>query len=174
MNLPPRLRKLALVIHIAVSVGWLGAIITYLALGITTVTSRDPELIRSAWISMALIAGSVIIPLNLFANMTGLLMALATHWGLFRHKWVLMTFILSIAVTIFWLQHMPEVNALEHLALVTDDANLIGGFGGDLFYAGTTLGILLLLTGITVVKPRGTISWRKEKNKVLVAQAREE
>jgi hypothetical protein len=41
MALTPRLRKLALTAHVTASVGWLGAVVMFLALSVTGLTSRD-------------------------------------------------------------------------------------------------------------------------------------
>ena len=46
MALTPRLRKLALTAHVTASVGWLGAIIAFLALGVAGLTSQDPQTSR--------------------------------------------------------------------------------------------------------------------------------
>ena len=43
MILAPASRKLALAIHVAASVGWLGAVACFLALAIAGVVSRDPQ-----------------------------------------------------------------------------------------------------------------------------------
>lgn len=48
MSLPPRLRKTVLTLHISTSVGWFGAVLAYLALDITAVTSNDPQTVRGA------------------------------------------------------------------------------------------------------------------------------
>src|SRR3712207_2002873 len=103
----PRLRKLALALHLTVSVGWIGAAIAYLALGVSAVTSRDTQTMRAAWIAMELTGWYVIVPLALAALLTGLVMSLGTPWGLFRHYWVLITLGLTILATVVLLLHMP-------------------------------------------------------------------
>jgi hypothetical protein len=47
MALPPRLRKLALTAHVTASVGWLGAIMAFLTLSVTGLTSQDPQTVRA-------------------------------------------------------------------------------------------------------------------------------
>lgn len=39
----PRLRKVALTAHVASSVGWLGAVVVFLAIAVVGVTSDDPQ-----------------------------------------------------------------------------------------------------------------------------------
>lgn len=73
MTLTPRLRKGVLAAHLAVSVGWLGAIVPYLALGVTAVTSLDPAAVRAAWIAMERIGWYTIVPLALTSLFTGVI-----------------------------------------------------------------------------------------------------
>jgi hypothetical protein len=48
----PGVRKFALTIHLVCSVGWIGAVVAYLALGAAAVTSQDGQTVRAAWIGM--------------------------------------------------------------------------------------------------------------------------
>src|SRR5438105_15650014 len=80
----PRLRQLALTAHVTASVGWLGSVAAYLALAVTFMSSRDPQVERTVIFSMALIGWSVIVPLSFASLATGLVMSLGTDWGLFR------------------------------------------------------------------------------------------
>src|ERR671916_3359683 len=92
--------KFALTAHLTFSVGWIGAVIAYLALGVSAVTSQDAQAIRAAWIAMELTGWLVIVPLALAALLTGLVMSLITPWGLFRHYWVLIALVLTILATV--------------------------------------------------------------------------
>ena len=51
---------------------------------------------RAASIAMQLIGWSAIVPLACGSLLTGLVMSLGTPWGLFRHYWVLITFVLTV------------------------------------------------------------------------------
>ena len=101
----PALRKLNLTAHVTCSVGWLGAVAGFLALSIAALVSRDAELVRGAYVAMNLLGSSVIVPLSLAAVLTGVVQSLGTHWGLFRHYWVLVKFVLTVAATILLLLH---------------------------------------------------------------------
>jgi len=68
----PFFRKMALTAHIVFSVGWLGAIVPYLALAIAGLTSRDISMARAAYLSMELIGWFVIAPLSLAALLSDL------------------------------------------------------------------------------------------------------
>ena len=83
MSMRPRLRKFTLTAHVTFSVGWLGAVVAYLALAIAGLTRQDAQVVRAAFLSMELIGWFVIVPLSLAALFTGLVQSLGTEWGLF-------------------------------------------------------------------------------------------
>ena len=110
--MPRGLRTFMLAVHLTASVGWIGAVVAYLALGIAAVTSQDAQTVRAAWIAMEVTGWFVIVPLAVAALLTGLVMSLGTPWGLFRHYWVLISFVLTIFATVVLVLHMPSVSSL--------------------------------------------------------------
>ena len=74
------LRKFALSVHLTVSVGWIGAVVAYLALGVAAVQSGSVDTVRAAWTGMELIGWYVIVPLAVASLVTGVIMALGTKW----------------------------------------------------------------------------------------------
>jgi hypothetical protein len=164
MTLPPGVRKFTLTVHLSCSVGWVGAVVAYLALGVSAVTSHDAETVRAAWIAMELTGWFVIVPLAVAALLTGLIMALGTPWGLFRYYWVLITLMLTILATVVLLLHMPTVSSLADMARAADAADL-RRLGGDLFHPGLGLVVLLAIMVLNVYKPRGLTryGWRKQQ-----------
>jgi hypothetical protein len=160
----PDLRKLVLTVHLASSVGWIGAVVTYLALGILAVTSRDVPSVRAAWIGMEVIGWFVIVPLSIGALLTGLAISLGTPWGLFRHYWVVISLVLTGFATAILLMHLPTVSAGAAVAREVDSAHL-AALGGDLFHAGGGLLVLVAIMVLNVYKPRGLTpyGWRKQQ-----------
>lgn len=154
MTMAPRTRKLALTVHLVASVGWIGALLVYLALGVSAVTSQNGQTVRAAWIAMELTGWFVIVPLALATLMTGLVMSLGTPWGLFRHYWTLIALVLTLVSTGVLLMHMPDVSSLADSARQANGADL-RGFGGDLLHPGIGLAVLLVITLLNVYKPRG-------------------
>jgi hypothetical protein len=164
MVMSPGLRKLALAAHLTVSVGWVGAVAGYLVLDVTVATSQDPQLVRSAWIAMGLAASWAILPLAFASVLTGLVMALGTKWGLFRHWWVLISFLLTVVATVVLLLEMSVITASaaiasdpatsndQLLALTTTLPHSVGG-----------LLVLLVIQVLNVYKPQGVTpyGWRK-------------
>src|ERR671914_1104669 len=120
----PGVRKVALSVHLTFSVGWIGAVLAYLALGVGAVSSEDVQTVRAAWTAMELTGWYVIVPLALASLLTGLVMALGTKWGLFRHYWVLISFTLTIFATVVLLLHMPTVSSMADLAQQAEGADL--------------------------------------------------
>jgi hypothetical protein len=164
MTMPAGLRKLTLTVHLSCSVGWVGAVVAYLALGVSAVTSQNAETVRAAWIAMELTGWFVIVPLAVAALLTGLVVALGTPWGLFRYYWVLITLMLTILATVILLLHMPTVSSLADMARAADAADL-RRLGGDLFHPGLGLVVLLAIMVLNVYKPRGLTryGWRKQQ-----------
>lgn len=163
MTMTPGLRKFVLTAHVTLAVGWLGAVVAYLALAVAALIIQDAQMVRAAWMAMKLIGWFVIVPLALASLLIGLANALGTPWGLFRHYWVLVKFLLTVFATTILLLHMPTVSAFAGVAAETHSANL-GGLGGELLHAGGGLLVLLVTTTLSVYKPRGMTKygWRKQ------------
>ena len=49
VTMPHRLRQYALLVHVVLSVGWLGAAVAYLALAVAGVVSHDPRLVQAVY-----------------------------------------------------------------------------------------------------------------------------
>jgi hypothetical protein len=96
-RLPPRWRKLLLTVHVAGSVGLLGVDATVVALGVAGVRGSEP---RTVYPAAALIGGVLLLPLVLVALVSGVALSLLTPWGLLRHWWVAIKFLLTVAGTV--------------------------------------------------------------------------
>lgn len=177
MIIRPWLRKLVLTVHLTSSVGWIGAVFAYLALGIAAVTAQDAQTVSAAWIAMELIGWFALVPLAITALLTGVVISLGTPWGLFRHYWVVISLVLTILSTIVLVLHMPAVSSMSDMVREAKGANPatvtnLSSHGGDLFHAGGGLLVLLLITVLNVYKPRGLTSygWRKQQEQRKVSQ----
>jgi hypothetical protein len=161
----PGVRKFALTGHLTGSVGWIGAVVAYLALGVAAVTSPDTQTVRAAWTGMDLTGWWVIVPLAITALLTGLVMSLGTHWGLFRHYWVIFSLALTTLCTVVLMLHMPTVSAMAKQAQSVDGADL-RALGGDLFHPAVGLLVLLAITALNMYKPEGLTpyGWRKQRS----------
>jgi hypothetical protein len=159
MIMAPRLRKAVLVVHVATSVGWLGALAGYLVLDITTAASTDIATVRSAYVAMDLVVRNAIVPFALASVSVGLVNALGTQWGLFRHYWVLVKLVLTLVAAGVLLLEVGSVECLASLAKSSPDprelsSTLPHSIGGSI--------ILTTALILSVVKPRGLTryGWR--------------
>ena len=159
-----RLRKLVLSAHLTVSVGWIGTVFAYLALGLVARSGSEVETRRASWIAMELIGWYVIVPLAVASLLTGLVMALGTKWGLFRHYWVFISLALTVFATGVLVLHMPTVTASADVARTAGAAEL-DALGGDLMHPSIGLVILLAVLVLNIYKPAGLTrhGWRKQQ-----------
>lgn len=166
MRLSPPLRKAALAVHLAVSVGWIGAVAAYLALDLAAATSVDPATLRAAYLGMGLIAGSVIVPLALASLVTGLIVSLGTKWGLVRHWWVLVSLALTVFATVVLVVETGTIASYAAVAAEpsASDAELRGLDSTLVHSVGGSLVLLVVLT-LNVYKPPGLTpyGWRKQQ-----------
>jgi hypothetical protein len=168
VTMSPRVRKFALAAHLTVSVGWIGAVVAFLALVFVGRSTQDGQTLRAAWIAMESIGRLVLVPLSVASLLTGLVMALGTKWGLMRHYWVLISLVLTILATVVLVQHMETVSYFAGLAAGADSADvaaLRGGLQGEIIHAGGGLVILLMVQVLNLYKPAGltVYGWRKQQ-----------
>ncbi|MCX6044198.1 MAG: hypothetical protein NT075_03740 [Chloroflexi bacterium] len=167
MIMSSRLRKFALTAHVIVSVGWLGAVASFLALAIAGLTSHDAQLMRAAYLAMDLTTWFVIVPLALASLLTGLIQSLGITWGLFRHYWVLAKLLITILATVILLLHTQPIGLLAGVARTTslfsgDVSRLQIQLVGD---AAAALLALLVTTVLSVYKPRGMTRYGRRKQR---------
>jgi uncharacterized membrane protein len=153
----PRLRKFALTAHVASSVGWLGTVAGFQALAIAAMRSREPETVRGFYLAMELTGWYVIVPFCIASLVTGLAMSLGTPWGLFRHYWVLVKFLITVVAALILFGFTQTLSSLGGLA--ADPTLSIGELGNlkqsPVLHSGGGLLALLVTTILAVYKPWG-------------------
>lgn len=164
MTMPPVVRKAALAAHLTVSVGWIGGVVAYLSLGIWAVTTTDEQAIRSAWAAMDTIGWYAIVPLAVTSLASGLVMALGTRWGLFRHYWVGISLLLTLIAVAVLLLHMPDVTATADLA-ANASGDQLTDLGGDLAHPAIGLVILLAVQTLNLYKPKGLTRYGRRRQR---------
>ncbi len=166
MIMRPRFRKFALAAHIALSVGWLGAVAGYIALDVAAATSQDAQTLRAAYLAMGLIAWYVVVPLALASLLSGLVMSLGTKWGLFRHYWVLISLLSTTIATVVLLM---ETQTISYFADRAADPRTSGddlrALGSTLLHSVGGTVVLLAILALNVYKPRGMTryGWPKQQ-----------
>ncbi|RWK37388.1 DUF2269 family protein [Mesorhizobium sp.] len=157
MIMTPGLRKFALTAHVASSVGSLGAVAGFLVLAVAGLTSKDPQMVRAAYLAMELTAWYVIVPLVLASLVTGLVQSVGTPWGLFRHYWVVAKLLLNLVVTVVLLLQLELIGYLADVAAETTFSNtdLYGLRISPVIHAAGGLLVLLVPVALSLYKPRG-------------------
>jgi hypothetical protein len=158
MRLPPAARKALLTTHVLASVGWVGAVLVYLALGIAAVTSTDTTLVRATYVVMDWAAWVVLVPLAAASLVTGVVQSLVTKWGLVRHYWVIFKLAITVVATTVLVTYTGTLDQFatiaaedpftgHHLALLRSPTVVVHSTGALL--------LLLAATLLAVYKPSG-------------------
>jgi hypothetical protein len=157
MIMKPSLRKLALTAHITFSIGWLGAVVAYLALAIVGLTSLDVQMARAAYLSLDVLARFVIVPFGLATLIIGLVESMGTPWGLFQYWWVSLKFALTTAATIVLLVHLQAITRMSSLAASASFSlnDHVGLRTQLVVHAAGGLLVLFAATLLSVYKPWG-------------------
>jgi hypothetical protein len=173
MTMTPRLHRFALTAHVTSSIGWFGAVVAFVALAIAGMISRDAQMVRAAYLAMELTTWFVIVPLAFISLLSGVVCSLGTNWGLFRYYWVLLKLLITILATIVLLVHMQPIDLLAGVAAKTT------AFGADLqrlqllmvTTSGAALVVLIVLTVLSVYKPRGMTRYGQRKQIIACERA---
>lgn len=165
MIMPPRVRQFALTAHVTCSVGWIGAVLVFLALAIVGLTSPDAETVRGAYLVMEPAAWAVLVPLAFGTLVTGVVQGLGTAWGLFRHYWVLFKLLISVFATFVLLVYMETFRIMARVAAdPTADLAIVRNASPRL-HAVLALIVLLVATVLAIYKPRGLTPYGRRKQR---------
>jgi hypothetical protein len=160
-KMPRSLRKLVLTVHVVVSVGWIGIEAGLLALGLTGLYTRDPEVLRAAYLAIGIFGGIFLVPVSMGTLVTGVLLSFGTPWGLIRHYWVLVKFVLTVALVVSGILVLNQ--KLQEAAVRVSEVPLSTLTSADVgtlrfqIVAAVSVALLLLITATTlsVYKPWG-------------------
>jgi hypothetical protein len=112
----PALRRFTFTTHITSSVGWVGAVLAFLALAVIGFTSDDPVKVRGAYLLMAPAAWFVLVPLAHASLLSGIVLSLGTTWGLFRYYWVVLKLGITVFATVILLIYMGTFRQMAGVA----------------------------------------------------------
>jgi len=163
MTFAPGLRKFTLTTHVASSVGWLGAVIVFLALAVIGLTSDDEVTVRGVYLVMAPAAWFVLVPLAHASLLSGIALSLGTAWGLFRHYWVALKLLITAFSTIVLMIYMGTfrqmagvaADPIVELGLVRNPSPVV--------HASLALVLLLVATILGIYKPFGMTPYGRRK-----------
>ena len=172
--MPPRVRRFALAVHLTSSIGWIGAAVAYVPLVVAVLANDDQRVVRDAILVMNSIDWFVIVPLAYLALATGLVMSLATPWGLFRHWWVVFSLLLTLAAVFVLTEYSLSLRAMAAVAskptLSHSDLRMLKDPGHAVHNLGGIV-VLLVVAVLNTYKPQGVTrhGWRKQQERRVAA-----
>jgi hypothetical protein len=161
----PALRRFTFTTHITSSVGWVGAVMAFLALATIGYTSNDEAKVRGAYLLMAPAAWFVLVPLAHASLLSGIVLSLGTTWGLFRHFWVVLKLGITLFATVILVIYMETFRQMAGVAAdpLVDLAAVRNA--SPIVHAILALILLLAATVLGVYKPFGMTDYGRRKYK---------
>lgn len=157
----PQFRKTVLVFHVATSVGLIGAVSSFFLLALIGLVDG-----AAVYLAADAICRLAIVPLAIASLAIGVLQALVSPWGLFRHYWVVVKLITTATVLGVLLLQLPGISILARTP--TADLDLAASLTlrqSLVLHAGGGLAPLLLCLILSVFKPKvlTPYGWRRTK-----------
>jgi Na+/phosphate symporter len=157
--LPPGLRRATLTVHVAVSVGWFGSVLAFLALALAGWADPDARTADAVAVALRLLAGGLLVPLAVLSLLTGVVQSLTTPWGLLRHYWVVVKLALTVGATVVLVLHL---GTLDRIADAGPGAGGRAAALSPVLHSGAAPAVLLVVIALSVHKPKGLTryGWR--------------
>lgn len=169
MRLTLHQRNWLLSFHIATGSVWLGSALASVALAFLATGLAQAEAVYGVNVSRNVLGEYVIVPAAVLVVITGALLCGFTHWGFFKHYWLIakeLTTLALIAVGSVWLgplaQQITELSRPEHVSTLQSsaymslqDTVMLGGVLQTL--------ALLAIVAMSTVKPWGRRSTKNPK-----------
>lgn len=149
-----RWRKAVLTLHVISAVGWLGADLVLLTLGIAGLSGADPAVVYPA---QGLVGALFFVPASVLVWLVGVVNALVTPWGLFRHWWVVVKLAIATLMLVLVLVALrPLLADAHHLGAALPFSRRV-----DLVVAPSVSSALLIVaTVVSTYKPWGRTARR--------------
>ncbi|MGC4864030.1 hypothetical protein ACLQ3B_01170 [Micromonospora sp. DT53] len=145
----PTTRKALLTLHLVTALGWLGADLVLLTLGIAVQRGTDPGV---AYPVMALVGTVLFAPLSVLVWLIGVASSLLTPWGLLRHRWVLVKLVLTTVmvglVLFLLLPNLRHAGAVGAALPTRDRADLV-------IAPAVSTTLMIIATVLSTYKPWG-------------------
>lgn len=98
-RLSRRARRLVLLTHLMLALGWLGADVVVGVLAVTGFVSDDPAQVAASYTALNTFAVPVLLIFGLGTLGSGVVLSLASRLGLIRHWWVLIKLLLNLGLS---------------------------------------------------------------------------
>ena len=163
MPINPSLRRFTVTTHVTSSVGWLGAVLVFIAVAGIGLASPDERVVRGAYLLMAPAAWLVLVPLAHASLLSGIALSLGTAWGLFRHYWIAIKLVITAFATgvlLVYLRTFREMagvaaDPVVELGLVRNPSPLV--------HAILALALLVAATVLAIYKPFGMTPYGRRR-----------
>lgn len=153
-------RQWLLFAHVVLSIGWLGAGAANVVLAVTAARTTDGEIQRACYRLIHVLDLALVIPLAFGALASGVLISLATKWGLWRYWWVIVKFALTVAVIVFstfgvgaWVEQSIASTSIRGTESPVALQLILGAL--------TNLAAFLFMTWASIAKPWPKTRWFK-------------
>lgn len=153
-----RTRQLFVFLHVAASVGWMGAGAANVVLAVTAGYTSDVDVRRVCYVMIERLDFFLVIPLAFAALTTGVVLSLVTPWGLTRYWWVLTKLALTVVAIGYgtfglgvWVDESIQATAIS-----TQESAVAGPLA---YGAMLNIVMFLFMTWASVAKPWGTTPW---------------
>ncbi|MGC4806213.1 hypothetical protein [Micromonospora sp. DT233] len=157
-------RQLAVWLHVTTSVGWMAQALAIFVLLTTSLTTPSRDAAVSATAMAQVLDGRLLAPLANASAFTGFMLAAATPWGFFRHRWVLVKFTITLVQLYLGIFVLGDALAGAATAAVAgrDGPALPLAVGSALM-----AGAVAFQAWVSVAKPWATTRWMpKDRRRV--------
>lgn len=148
--------------HVFFSCAWLGTALSMMLVMLLKSTLPNGDELYAAMASIKLMDDFIIIPAALGSLITGLLICWLTNWGFTRFNWVMVKWVVTIALVLFgtfwlgpWLNGATAMADAER-ALALQNSTYLYYRQMNLIFGSAQALILVILIFITALKPWGS------------------
>jgi hypothetical protein len=156
-----RPRKWLLILHLLFSAIMLGGAVAFLIMSITAANTSDEGVLKACYTSMHVLAKTSVKASTIGALVSGILLSVLTHWGLFKYYWIIakealtvLSLVLGLIGMNSWTLKAVTLTTARGLNALHDSAFIVNN---NQLWVGIMLQIISLIAMfiISVFKPWG-------------------
>lgn len=152
-----RTRRALVALHVALSVGWMGAGAANVVLAATAWSTGDAAVRGVCYRMIERLDVWLVIPGAFGALASGVVLSVVTPWGLARYWWVLVKLVLTVVIVVF---STFGIGVWVEESIAATSAGSPSTVAGALVWgAGANIVGFLFMTWASVAKPWGTTPW---------------
>ncbi|WP_040205296.1 hypothetical protein [Neobacillus jeddahensis] len=162
-------KSILVAIHVLSVASWIGGTLGMLLLGVYLQNAANGEQLYYTLASMDIIDENLLKYPALLTLFTGLMLSMWTQWGLVKHYWVLIKFVLTILTIMIGILFLNKwsvvlVNLVEENGFIAlQNSQFQSTWLSIIITASFNLFCLAFMTVITYLKPFGKVKKNKRK-----------